>query len=136
MVDALRSSRTKLSAAVLTGLLQKPWLMMGLIRRALTLVGRKSVEKYVVSEGAKVSFLAVHPERRTMQSGPKLMKCVIDELRQAGAGVIMAEVDKSNPRVIRLHSRLGAAVVKELVTPAGVPRVIMAYPALTSQSAA
>ncbi|MEM6330119.1 MAG: GNAT family N-acetyltransferase [Planctomycetota bacterium] len=135
MMRAMKAARPRLALGAAAGLCRRPWLLAGLVKRALSLGGKSSGEGYVVTAGAKVSFLAVDPARRTAQAGPKLMKHAIAALRAAGAGAIQAEVDQSNPRVIRLHQRLGAAVTQEFVTPTGVPRVILEYPAAAAEPA-
>lgn len=136
LVATIRKSARKLGFAALGGLLTKPKLLWGLVERVGSLLGRDRGEGYIVGHGAKVSFLAVDQSARTGQAGPRLMRNVIAALREAGAGAIAAEVDLSNPRVIRLHQRLGAEIAREFVTPSGVARVILEYPSVEAHRAA
>ena len=136
MMESLSRSRRKLAFATFGGLVRRPWLLAGLLRRAGALVRKQGVERYVVTQGAKVSFLAVDPRERTSHAGPKLMKYIIASLRTAGARAIQAEVDQSNPRVIRMHCRLGAEIVRNIITPSGVHRVVIEYPDVSIQDVA
>ena len=136
MLSALRSARNSLALASLLGVLRRPWLLVGLVQRAWCLVMTRRVDRYVQDAGAKVSFLAVDPTMRSTHAGPKLMMHAIKRMRQAGASAIRAEVDESNPKVIKLHQRLGATKTKHYTTPNGVKRVILEYAASDKQAAA
>lgn len=127
MLNSLRQSRLSLAIACIWGLMRRPGLIVGLLRRASCLLRSKGVDQYVSTEGAKVSFLAVDPQSRNAFAGPKLMKAVLKQMRERGANDIDAEVDESNPRVIVLHRRLGAELIHQYVTPNNVKRVIVRY---------
>lgn len=129
MIAAIRRVRWRLGLAALTGIARRPWLLADLLTRVNALRGTESIAQYVIAEGPKVSFLAVEPKARTTQTGPRLMKNVVSALRASGCGAVQAEVDETNPRVIRLHERLGATQVRSFTTAAGIVRVILEYPA-------
>ncbi len=136
MVDAARRAKFSLAMAACWGIVRRPYLLTGIICRVASLLGKDRGSSYVVGHGAKVSFLAVDPADRSSHAGPRLMKYVINSLREKSSVAISAEVDQSNPRVIRLHERLGASVVRKFTTPSAVPRVILEYPITNKRSAA
>jgi hypothetical protein len=129
--EVLCRHKLTLAIAALPAMLLRPSLLRRLRTRLRATSSMNSAEEYVVGKGARAAFMAMLPEARAGGEGVFLFYHWLATMRALGAREIRLEVDVANARVVAIHKRLGAAVIKEVVTPDGKARVFMEYPAPT-----
>jgi hypothetical protein len=125
----LRRHRVRLAIGALLALMRRPGLVPGVLSRYRSTGGASGGEAYVVNEGARSIYWAVLPEARKGAAALALMKKWLALMRTMGAGAIATEINDSNAPVAQAHRLLGAQLVREVVTPDGMRRMFMEYPA-------
>jgi hypothetical protein len=125
----LRRNRVRLAIGALLAIMRRPGLVRGIASRYRSTGGASGDEGYVVNEGARSIYWAVLPEARKGAAALSLMKKWLALMRTMGAGEIATEVNESNAPVAQAHRLLGAELVKKVVTPDGMRRMFMQYPA-------
>lgn len=126
--QVLRRHRLRLALACLPALARKPAILAGLIsRQKLETADGNGNTGYIVLHGPREEYWAWLPEQRKAGGAIELHRKWLELARLMGAKQVRLEVDRENPQVEQLHLRLGARVVKRLVTPDGKERVILEY---------
>lgn len=126
---ALRQNRLRLALASLPAMARRPGLLAGLIsRQRLQSADADGQGGYIVLHGPREEYWAWLPQQRKAGGAIELHRKWLELVRLLGAQQVRLEVDRENPKVEQLHLKLGARVVKQLVTPDGKERVILEYP--------
>lgn len=125
---ALQRGKLQLLRASIPSLVRTPRLIQGMYSRQKSeSADREEGSGYVVLSGPREEFWAWLPTERNSGGAIELHKKWLSLMRLLGAPNVRLEVDRVNIKVERMHSLMGAKVIREFVTPDGRRRVVMEY---------
>ena len=123
----LRGHRIRLLRAALPALIGSPRLVAQLRdkQEASQTVGGDN--GYVVASGPRLEFWGVVSEGRTGGAALTLLQAWLSIAKTLGANQVRFEVNETEREVEKVHRLMGATIVKDFSTRAGVKRKILEY---------
>jgi hypothetical protein len=126
-ISTLKRHRLRLLGAALPALIRNPRLIAQLRDRQRASQEGDADNGYVVVSGPRLEFWGVVCEARAGGAALILLQAWLSMAKILGAGRVRFEVNETEWEVEKMHRRMGAELVKDFVTRAGVRRRILEY---------
>ena len=124
---ALSDHRMRLLFAALPALIASPHLIAQLREKQKASERVGDDNGYVVASGPRLEFWGAVPEGRAGGAALNLLQAWLSIAKTLGADHVRFEVNESEQEVEKIHRMMGAQVVRDFRTRAGVKRKILEY---------
>lgn len=124
-IHALKKHRLVFFYVIFYKLIRNPRLFFELYDRQRKVMDNNN--GYIVSQGARLEYWGWHPNDNNPMGALILLRCWLKAIKHYDVETIHFEVDSENSKIVDLHTKLGAMVVRKFTTPDRRERLVMQY---------
>jgi len=125
--SALKNNRARFLLATLPVIIKTPSLIRSIYSRQKLKSADEDVEGFIVLKGARSEYWGWLPSKPNHAAAIGLYQTWLALVGRLGVSSVRFEVDQQNDKIVKIHRKMGATIVKVIKTPDGTDRYIMEH---------